>query len=144
MNEAVVEILQTIVAAIAPIIAAGLVALIAKYFQKLGIEVDAAKQDKLRIIAIKAVLGAEEWAAARIKAGVFTTSGQKLAQAVEQIQTQAPKVAVKEAADLIQQTLPALGLGAVSFLDQQKQQTPPLLPQTKEIQFPPAESLNQS
>jgi hypothetical protein len=117
MDDLQTEIIRTVLAIATPVLATLATALIVKALQKIGLSVDAEKQAKLEYLATQAILRAEEWAAARIKAQVgSTTAAMKLEKALTDLTDRVPGISREEAAALVHATLPKLQLGATGFL----------------------------
>lgn len=116
MDELQKEIIQTVVAIAAPVIASLVAGILVKVFQKFGLDVSAEKHAKLEKIALDAILRAEEWAASKVRTAPGSiTAANKLEQAVTDIVDKVPGVTRDEAADLVHANIAKLGLGAAGF-----------------------------
>lgn len=113
------EVIKAVLAIATPVLVTLLTALLVKALQKVGLSVDADRKAKLEFHAREAILRAEEWAAAIIKAKTSpsaVTARMKLEKAVTDLTAKFPGIDRQEAADLIHATLPKMELGAASFL----------------------------
>lgn len=114
MNQVIDELVKTLLTAIAPVIAAGVVAVLALLMKKLGLQISAENQARTEKLVHDAVFMAEEHTAALVKKGI-TPVVPKLQAAVSHIVDKAPGITRAEAERLVEQELPKLGLGAASF-----------------------------
>lgn len=105
------ELAVGIAAALAPVIAGLVVAILARALRRLGLEVSAWEQARLEKLVQDAILRAEEWAAARRKLGAAIPSSDVLRRATEDVAARVDG-SPEEIRQLIWQELPKLGLGA--------------------------------
>lgn len=87
---------------------------LAKLREKFGIDVSAAANSRLQVLAQQAATYAEEMAAARLKAGADKLgSDAKLSEAVAWLRRQNPALTEAQARDSILSCLPFVGAGAL-------------------------------
>lgn len=115
-TDLVTEVVRLVFAIVAPVLSGLLVALAAKWFQKMGISLDAEKQAKLEHLAAGLVARTEEWASSRIKAGMPVTAREKAEYYLTIAADALPGVSPDEAHALAQQTLGRLRLGTTAVL----------------------------
>lgn len=98
------------------VLAAAAVAVLIKLLQKFGLQVDEAREAKLRSAAYDAVQRVEEKAAALIKskARKVIPSAEKMELAVAHVVAKIPNVTEAEAREVVEATLPQVGLGAAA------------------------------
>ena len=120
MQEILNEVVKALVVASVGVIAPVVVAILVQLFRKVNIDLSQAQQATLRNTVQDILVEVEEWASHRIKANVPVTSGQKLSKAVDAIVEEKPNLSEAEAEALVRQELPKIGLGAVSFLNNQE------------------------
>lgn len=101
-------VVTAVVTALAPLV----VGIGVQWLRKFNIQVSDAQQAQARQVVQGALLEAEEWAAARIKAKLPATGHQKLERALQMLSPQLPKVSESALASLVHAELPKLGLGA--------------------------------
>jgi hypothetical protein len=101
---------------IGAMLAAALVAVLVKLFQRFGIALDAERQDQLEHVARQAVARAEEWAAAQVKAKVAKKipGSEKFERAVVDVLERIPRVSREEAEAIVTAALPQMGMGAAA------------------------------
>jgi len=88
-----------------------------RLLQKLGISIDAEKRAKLEKLAQDGILAAEEYAHAKIVAGVEKIlPAAKLAYAVKHLLDQVPGISTEEAEALVNQELPKVRAATGDFL----------------------------
>lgn len=116
MSDVTTEFVKLVFAIVAPILSALLVALAAKALQKIGLSLDAEKTAKLEYLATRLVAQTEEWANARLKAGIPTTASDKAKQYLVYAASKLPGVSADEATALAQQTLGRLRMGTMAVL----------------------------
>lgn len=116
-NDLLTEVINTVLGIATPILTVLLTAFLVKALQKVGLNVDADKTAKLEYFATQAILRAEEWGAARIKANAGTmTAAMKLEKALTDLTDKVPGITREEASALVHATLPKVNLGAAAFL----------------------------
>jgi hypothetical protein len=102
---------------IGAMLAAALVAVLVKLFQRFGIALDQERQDQLEHVARQAVARAEEWAAAQVKAKVVSKKipgSEKFERAVVDVLERIPRVSREEAEAIVTAALPQMGMGAAA------------------------------
>jgi hypothetical protein len=101
---------------IGAMLAAALVAVLVKLFQRFGIALDQERQDQLERVARQAVARAEEWAAAQVKAKVSKKipGSEKFERAVVDVLERIPRVSREEAEAIVTAALPQMGMGAAA------------------------------
>ena len=113
------EFVHYLLDAAAAAVAAGVVGLIAQWFRKLGLQIDAQQYARAREIVKGVVLEVEERVASQVKAGVIqpgvSTAKLKLEKAVSRVIDQLPNVDQAEAALLVKEAVARAGLGASDF-----------------------------
>ena len=114
MEDFVHKFVELIVGGAATVLAPVLTGVVIKLFQKLRLNVDAARRKEIEDIVTKVLYEVEEWAAERVKAKLPVNSGQKLSRAVTQIVDKLPGISEAQAEALVRQMLPLLFLGAAS------------------------------
>lgn len=109
-------VIDQAVQALGAIVAAALVAVLVKLFQRFGIALDQERQDQLTRVAQQAVARAEEWAAAQVKAKVKgkIPGAEKFERAVADVIARVPRVSREEAEAIVTAALPQMGLGAAA------------------------------
>lgn len=121
MDDLTTEVVKLVFAIVAPVLATLVTALLVRLFKKVGLQLDAERQAKLEKITHDAILRAEEVAATRLRAQLPVTAKDKLETAIADILDRVPGVTADEAAALVHQQLPRVGLGAASFLTRVRQ-----------------------
>jgi hypothetical protein len=100
------------------IVAAALVAVLVKLFQRFGIALDEERRAQLENVARQAVARAEEWAAAQakglVKSKIPDLGAAKFQRAVTDVVDRIPRVSREEAEDIVTAALPQMGLGAAA------------------------------
>jgi len=116
--EAIVDELIRLGAAVAGLVLVPLLtAALVKLLQRTGLQVSAEREAQLRTIVRNAINHAEEFAAKAAKQKIGTLDGAtKLSIAASSILTKVPGITEAEAAQLVHEELPNLGLGASDFL----------------------------
>jgi hypothetical protein len=109
MDNLVHLIVQAGIAALVPVVVAGAVQLL----RRLHIQLSEAQQAALDAAIRRAILEAEEWGAARLKAKLPATSYQKLERAVNAV-APAFDLTPEEAETHIRALLPSVGAGATA------------------------------
>jgi hypothetical protein len=104
--------LEAAFVSMASVAAGAIVTWLVRVAQRAGLEVTAEQQAQLINLAKQAILKAEEYAAQQLKTQAPLSSSAKLQIAVEHM-TDAG-VTKKDAVDVIQATLPTVGLGATA------------------------------
>jgi hypothetical protein len=99
-------------------LAAALVAVLVKLFQRFGIALDQERQDQLQSVARQAVARAEEWGATQLKGlakrKLPALGAEKFERAVTDVVARIPRVSREEAEAVVQAALPQMGLGAAA------------------------------
>jgi len=116
MEDPMHKLVELVFSGAATVIAPVLTGVVIKLFQKLRLNVNAAKREEIEAIVTKVLYEVEEWAAERLKAKLPVNSGQKLSRAVTQIVDKVPGINEAQAEMLVRQMLPLLFLGASSKL----------------------------
>ena len=114
MDLVIDELVKKVLQAIAPIIAAGIVAVLGLFARKIGLQISAENQARVEKMAHDAIFLAEEKVTALVKRGV-TPMQTKLEMAITHLVDKVPGITVTEAEQIITAELPKLGLGAASF-----------------------------
>jgi len=100
------------------VVAAALVGVLVKLFQRFGIALDQERQDQLQSVARQAVAHAEEWGAAKLrgvaKSKLKSLSRDKFELAVTDVLAKIPRVSREEAEAVVTAALPQMGLGAAA------------------------------
>ncbi len=99
------------------VIGALLVPLLIQQMRKLGLQVSAEQDAKLRAVAQSAIRGAEEQAAAVAKqsaGGIVLKGSEKLERAVSTVLERVPGVSEGEAKRIVHEELPRVGAGATA------------------------------
>lgn len=100
------------------VVAAALVGVLVKLFQRFGIALDQERQDQLQSVARQAVARAEEWGAAQLrgvaKSKLKSLSGDKFELAVADVLAKIPRVSREEAEAVVTAALPQMGFGAAA------------------------------
>ena len=115
MDLVIDELVKTLLQALAPIIAAGVVAVLALIAKRIGISISAENQARTEKLVHDAIFFAEEKVAAFLKKGV-SPAQTKLQIATAQVLDKIPGITPAEAEALIHTELPKLGIGAASFM----------------------------
>jgi hypothetical protein len=111
------ELIKTVIAVTAPVIAGYIVAWLHRAVRALGFTLSAERQAKAEAAALRAVIAAEEWAARRVRAGLAKPPGSaKAAQALKSLLRRVPGISDDEADELIDAALVKAGLGAAHAL----------------------------
>lgn len=121
MNDVTTQIVGFVISLATPVLATLATALMVKALQRIGLQVDAERKARLEYVASQAILRAEEWAAARLKANLPATGTEKLQAAMVDLTDRIPGISNEEASALIHATLPKLGAGAAAFLQGARQ-----------------------
>ncbi len=112
MSDVLKAIAEPLLAALAPVIAGLIVAVLVQWLRKLGLEVGAEQQAKVEKSVQDVILSVEEWSARKRSQGETATSTQKLDRAVEQLGEKLPAMTTKAVMQLVDQELPKVKLGA--------------------------------
>jgi outer membrane scaffolding protein for murein synthesis (MipA/OmpV family) len=110
------QIVAVVFAIVAPILSTLIVGLALKALQKLGLTVDAEKRAKLEHLTAQLVAQTEEWASARLKAGVSVAAAEKAQHYLKLAADALPGVSTEEAHALAQQTLGKIRMGTAAVL----------------------------
>lgn len=109
------EFVKTVLQIAAPVIASLAVGVLVQLARKLGLEIGAEKEARLKGQARAAILSTEERAATLLKHhATKLTQHQKLQQTLSALMVRVPGLSHEEAQRLIQQELPRVGAGAAS------------------------------
>lgn len=111
-------LIDQLVQVLGGVVAAALVAVLVKLFQRFGIALDQERQDQLQTVARQAVARAEEWGATQLKgiakSKLPSLSGEKFERAVTDVIARVPRVSREEAEAIVTAALPQMGLGAAA------------------------------
>lgn len=117
MDSVIEEVVRAVIQIVAPIIAGLVVVVLVAFVRKLGLEIGAEQEAKLRLHVQGAILAVEERAAAAAKHySSRLDPSEKLAQAVESVMLRVPGITEAEATRLIHEELPKVAAGAAGFL----------------------------
>lgn len=100
------EVMKLIFAALAATLLPAVVAIAHRLFARLGLQVGAEQDAKLRVIAQAAIHEAEERAGAAVKRGLPVDSASKLEMAITRVVDAIPGVSREEADAVVHQELP--------------------------------------
>lgn len=114
MDSLMDTIVHQILTALAPVIAATIVAILVQFLRKLNLDLGAEQQAKVEKIVHDGVFLAQEKVARAAKMHMAPV-GTKLGIAVEHVLEKMPGITSDEAKELVHQELPKLGLGASGF-----------------------------
>lgn len=107
------EALKAVFVAVAGSLGTLLVAILVKLLQRVGLSVSAEQQAKIEKLAQEAILAAEEWARAEIKAGSLKMpSTAKLVQATEDLMAKVPSLTAEDADAVIHAQIAKLRVAA--------------------------------
>lgn len=112
MDEMVKLTFAIVLAVVVPLV----VAILVRVLRRLGFDLDAEQQARAEKFMRDAILGAEEWAARRLKAKMHVASAEKAKHALAVFLARTPGVTQNEAERLLDQELPKVGAGAVAAL----------------------------
>ncbi len=110
-------LLQELARAVVGVLGVLLVPLLIQQLRKLGLQVSAEQDAKLRAVAQSAIRGAEEQAASVAKAsmgGTVIKGSEKLERAVSTVLERLPGITPEEATRIVHEELPRAGAGAAA------------------------------
>jgi hypothetical protein len=108
------EIVKTIIAALAPLIAAGLVWVIVQLARKLGLSISADQQAIIKVTAQDLIFRYEEQAAALMKDKIAVPADYKIRGAMTGLVDKFPNITREQARAIVEAELPKVGLGAAA------------------------------
>lgn len=115
MESVITSLSNELVHALAPVLVAGIMALIGFAIKKVHLSISADTQARLQVIAQQAVLSVEERAAALVAQELRKwTPAEKLNAAISEVLQRLPNVSAEEARSAVNAALPQMGLGAAA------------------------------